>query len=62
MAWHIKQVASDPQVAQINLMRHPPTDRPPTKQKQEKSFQVQTIQLQVVYKSAMTCGTIKKKV
>ena len=30
---HIKQVASDPQVAQINLMRHQRTDLPPRKSK-----------------------------
>ena len=32
-AWHNKQVASDPQVAQINLMRHQQTDIPPGKHK-----------------------------
>ena len=30
---HIKQVASDPQVAQVNLMRHQRTDLPPSKGK-----------------------------
>ena len=32
---HIKQVASDPQVAQVNLMRHQRTDLPPSKSKQK---------------------------
>ena len=32
---HIKQVASDPQVAQINLMRHQWTDLPPSKHKRK---------------------------
>ena len=36
---HIKQVASDPQVAQINLMRHQRTDFQPSKNKKKsKSF------------------------
>ena len=36
---HIKQVSSDPQVAQINLMRHQRSDLPPSKIKQkQKSF------------------------
>ena len=30
---HIKAVASDPQVAQVNLMRHQRTDLPPSKSK-----------------------------
>ena len=33
IAHHIKQVASDPQAAQINLMRHQWTDLPPRKNK-----------------------------
>ena len=33
--WHIKQVASDPQAAQINLMRHQQTDLPPSKHKRK---------------------------
>ena len=38
-AHHIKQVASDPQVAQINLMRHQHTDFPPKKhKKKQQSF------------------------
>ena len=37
-AGHIKQVASDPQVAQINLMRHQHTDLPPSKHKKKQSF------------------------
>ena len=37
-AHHIKQVASDPQVAQINLMRHQCTDFPPSKHKKKQSF------------------------
>ena len=37
-ARHIKQVASDPQVAQINLMRHQCTDLPASKHKKRKSF------------------------
>ena len=38
-AHHIKEVASNPQVAQINLMRHQRTDLPPRKNKKEsKSF------------------------
>ena len=32
---HIKQVASDPQVAQINLMKHQRTDLPPSKNKRK---------------------------
>ena len=32
---HIKQVTSDPQVAQVNLMRHQRTDLPPSKSKQK---------------------------
>ena len=32
---HIKQVASDPQVAQVNLIRHQRTDLPPSKSKQK---------------------------
>ena len=36
--WHIKQVASDPQVAQINLMRHQQTDLPSSKHKKGKPF------------------------
>ena len=32
-AWHIKKVASDPTVAQINLVRHQQTDLPPSKHK-----------------------------
>ena len=40
--YHIKQVASDPQVAQINMMRHRRTDIPPSKNKKKsKSFQSQ---------------------
>ena len=35
---HIKQVASDPQVAQINLMRHQCTDLPASKHKKRKCF------------------------
>ena len=35
---HIKQVASDPQVAQINLMRHQHTDLQSSKHKRRKSF------------------------
>ena len=35
---HIKQVASDPQAAQINLMRHQCTDLPASKYKKRKSF------------------------
>ena len=35
---HIKQVASDPQVAQIKLMRHQCTDLPASKHKKKKSF------------------------
>ena len=34
---HIKQIASDPQAAQINLMRHQQTYLPPGKM-QEKAF------------------------
>ena len=37
-ARHIKQVASDPQVAQINHMRHQHTDLPASKHKKKKSF------------------------
>ena len=37
-ARHIKQVASDPQVAQINLMRHQHTDLSASKHKKRKSF------------------------
>ena len=37
-ARHIKQVASDPQVAQINLMRHQHTDFPAGKHKKRKSY------------------------
>ena len=32
---HIKQVASDPQAAQVNLMRHQRTDLPPSKSKRK---------------------------
>ena len=35
---HIKQVASDPQAAQINLMRHQCTDHPTSKHKKKHSF------------------------
>ena len=35
---HIKQVASDPQAAQINLMRHQCTDLPPSKNKKRIPF------------------------
>ena len=35
---HIKQVASDPQAAQINLMQHQCTDLPASKNKKRKSF------------------------
>ena len=35
---HIKQVASDPQAAQINLMRHQCTDLRPRKHKKKQSF------------------------
>ena len=34
-ACHIKQVASDPHVAQVNLVRHQRTDLPPSKTKQK---------------------------
>ena len=34
-ARHIKQVASDPQAAQVNIMRHQRTDLPPSKSKQK---------------------------
>ena len=34
---HIKQVASDPYVTQVNLMRHQRTDLPPSKSKQKLS-------------------------
>ena len=37
-ARHIKQVASDLKVAQINLMRHKCTDLPSSKYKKKKSF------------------------
>ena len=37
-ACHIKQVAGDPQTAQINLMRHQHTEIPPGKCKTKKSF------------------------
>ena len=37
-ARHIRQVASDPQEAQINLMRHHCTDTPASKHKKRKSF------------------------
>ena len=37
-ARHIKPVASDPQAAQINLMRHQHTDLPASKHKKKKSF------------------------
>ena len=37
-ACHIKQVASDPHAAQINLMRHQPTDLPPIKHKKKHYF------------------------
>ena len=37
-ARHTKQVASVPQVAQINLMRHQCTDLPASKHKKRKSF------------------------
>ena len=37
-ARHIKQVASDPQVAHINLMRHQCTDLPASKHKKRKPF------------------------
>ena len=36
--WHIKQVASDPQVVQINLMPHQCTDLPASMHKRKKSF------------------------
>ena len=36
--WHIKQVASDPQAAQINLIRHQHTDLLASKHKKKKSF------------------------
>ena len=35
-AGHIKQVASDPQVAQVNLMRHQRTDLQPSKNRNKK--------------------------
>ena len=35
---HIKQVAGDPQAAQINLMRHQCTEIPPGKHKKKNSF------------------------
>ena len=34
-AYHTKQVASDPQVAQVSLMRHQRTDLPPSKHKKK---------------------------
>ena len=37
-ARHIKQVASDPKVAQVNLMRHQRTDLQPSKRKQNQHF------------------------
>ena len=37
-AMHIKQVASDPHGAQINLMKHQCTDLPASKHKKRKSF------------------------
>ena len=37
-ARHIKQVESDPQVAQINLMKHHHTDPQASKHKKKKSF------------------------
>ena len=46
-AWHTKQVAGDPQVAEINLMRQQQT--PPTEQTQEKNFQVKATQSQATY-------------
>ena len=38
IARHIEQVASDPQAAQINLMRHQHTDLPVSKHKKKRSF------------------------
>ena len=35
---HIKEVTSDPQVAQSNFMRHQLTDLPPSKHKKKQSF------------------------
>ena len=35
---YVKQVPSDPQVVQINLMRHHCTDLPPSKHKKKQSF------------------------
>ena len=38
IAHHIKQVANDPRVAQINLMRHQYTDFPACKHQKKQSF------------------------
>ena len=37
-AHHIKHITSDPQVAQVNLMRHQCTDIPSSKNKKKHSF------------------------
>ena len=47
---HIKQVASDPQAAQINLMQHQCTNPPSNKHKKNQSFKLKTTQSQTVYK------------
>ena len=46
-ACHIKQVAGDPQAAQINLLRHQRTELPAGKYKKEKvKYETQAIQPQ----------------
>ena len=52
-AWHIKQVASDPQAAHINLMRHQWTDLLPSKHKR-KAFKSRT--------SSYKCHTSEQQV
>ena len=49
-AHHIKQVASNPQVDQIYLMRDQCTDLPTKQEQEETIFQVKITQSQAVYK------------
>ena len=43
IVYHIKQVASDPHMAQINLMRHQCTYLPPSKHKEKQSFKLRPL-------------------
>ena len=58
-ARHIKQVASDPQAAQINLMRNQHTDLPASKHKERKSFK--SLDHPVKRMIQVTCNIVRRR-